>query len=246
MTKTAIVTGANGGIGSYISNALTVSGWRVIGIDKVFDKGFFSEDNFLMDLEKFGEDDCFHDIQLKRLKECLKDDKLDLLINNAAVQLVKPLEQISRLDFQKVLNINLVSAFLLSRDLVPCLEKARGSIINITSIHANLTKPYFSTYAISKAALTGLTKALAVELGSRVRVNAICPAAIDTEMLRSGFVGNEQNLLRLGKFHPSGEIGSVDNVFEAIQYLAGSKNNFLNGVILNIDGGISSRLHDPQ
>lgn len=244
MTKTAIVTGANGGVGSYICNALTASGWKVIGIDKVFDTKLSNENNFLMDLEQFCEDDCLHDIQLMQLKGCLKNDKLDLLINNAAIQMVRPVEEIGRMDFQKVLNVNLVSAFLLSRDLLPCLEKARGSIINITSIHANLTKPYFSTYAVSKAALTGLTKALAVELGGRVRVNAICPAAIETNMLQSGFAKNFEYLSKLALLHPSKAIGNPNDILHAVNYLSGSSSPFLNGVILNLDGGISSRLHD--
>src|SRR3546814_11034334 len=81
-------------------------------------------------------------------------------------------------------------------------------VLNISSIHARLTKPNFIAYATSKAALSGMTRAMAVELGARVRVNAIEPVAIDTPMLRAGFEGNDAGYEQLRIFHPVKAIGS--------------------------------------
>src|SRR3546814_5507046 len=102
-------------------------------------------------------------------------------------------------------------------------------VLNIRSIHARLTKPGFAAYATSKAALSGLTRAMAVELGSRVRVNAIEPAAIATPMLRAGFADNENGYRQLNDLHPSGNIGSPDELAQLARLLIASDNNFLNG-----------------
>ena len=90
-----------------------------------------------------------------------------------------------------------------------------------------------------------MTRSLAVELGSRVRINAICPAAISTPMLEAGFEGNPQGLEQLAGYHPSGCVGSPEDVAEAALYLAKADGTFLNGAIIGLDGGIASRLHDP-
>jgi NAD(P)-dependent dehydrogenase (short-subunit alcohol dehydrogenase family) len=119
-------------------------------------------------------------------------------------------------------------------------------VINIASIHALLTKPRFSAYATSKSALIGLTRALAVELGGRVRVNAISPAAIATPMLESGFSEDPEGLNRLAAYHPSACIGVPDDVARAALCLAEVKGAFLNGAIVGVDGGIGARLHDPE
>jgi NAD(P)-dependent dehydrogenase (short-subunit alcohol dehydrogenase family) len=118
-------------------------------------------------------------------------------------------------------------------------------VINIASIHAGLTKPGFSAYSTSKSGLVGLTRSLAVELGAKVRVNAISPAAIDTPMLRDGFSENLAGLAELERIHPGGIIGTPTEVAELAFFMARNESKFLNGSIVGLDGGISGRLHDP-
>jgi NAD(P)-dependent dehydrogenase (short-subunit alcohol dehydrogenase family) len=108
-----------------------------------------------------------------------------------------------------------------------------------------LTKPNFSAYATSKSALEGLTRALAVELGSSVRVNAIAPAAIETPMLQAGFEGNPDGLTQLANHHPSGRLGQAGEVAQLAHFIAQFPSRFLNGAVLGLDGGIAARLHDP-
>jgi NAD(P)-dependent dehydrogenase (short-subunit alcohol dehydrogenase family) len=125
------------------------------------------------------------------------------------------------------------------------LEVAAGAVVNIASIHATLTKPEFVAYATSKAALVGMTRDMAVELGKRVRVNAICPGAIDTDMLRAGFEGKEHEFRLLEKAHPTGSIGTPDDVAKLAVFLASPNNAFFTGGVYSIDGAIGARLHDP-
>ena len=95
-------------------------------------------------------------------------------MNNAAVQILAPADAITFDQWRETLDTNLLAPFLLTQALLPELERGRGSVVNVASIHANLTKPGFVAYATSKAALVGLTRSLAVDLGGRVRVNAVC------------------------------------------------------------------------
>jgi NAD(P)-dependent dehydrogenase (short-subunit alcohol dehydrogenase family) len=133
----------------------------------------------------------------------------------------------------------------LTQKLFSLLEKARGSVVNISSIHAKLTKPEFSCYATSKAALLGLTKSMAVELGSKVRINAICPAAVSTPMLLAGFDGQSEAYEILSSMHPVGRIAEPSEVAKLALFLASKDAQFINGSSLELDGGIGSRLHDP-
>ena len=129
--------------------------------------------------------------------------------------------------------------------LLSTLKKNHGSVVNISSIHATLTKPDFSPYAISKSAMDGMTRALAVELGKNVRVNAIAPAAISTPMPEAGFKGRPEAFRQLSEMHPTGEIGKPNDVANLALFLVSEKASFINGSILGMDGGIRGRLHDP-
>ena len=239
-----VISGAEGGIGKALCQAFEEAGYYVIGTD--LERRDVPVDAFVpQDL-----DDLVRSLQLQnemagRLAMVLGDRPLGCLVNNAALQIVRPLEQLSGEDWQRSLNINVLAPFLLTKLLLPRLELAHGSVINIASIHATLTKPEFVAYATSKAALVGLTRSMAVELGSRVRVNAICPAAIDTDMLKAGFVGREREYAQLEAAHPVGRIGTPDEVANFAVILASARFQFMSGGIYNLDGAISSRLHDP-
>lgn len=133
---------------------------------------------------------------------------------------------------------------LLSQYFIPLLEQEKGVIVNIASIHQQLTKPRFVSYATSKSALVGLTKAMAVDLKDRVRVNAISPAAIETTMLRAGFNNDEAALDILRNLHPVKRIGYPDEVAQLVLFLCSEEAGFISGANFTLDGGISSVLHD--
>jgi NAD(P)-dependent dehydrogenase (short-subunit alcohol dehydrogenase family) len=203
-------------------------------------------DTFLrFDLARLGEEREYLLRALDSVSGAIGNRELRALINNAAVQIVKPIGSLDSQDWRATLSVNLLAPFLLSQALLEKLERGRGSIINIASIHASLTKPGFAAYATSKAALVGLTRSLAVELGSRVRVNAIAPAAVSTRMLQLGLGSDQQLLKALNRTHPMGRIAAAEEVAQAACFLASDKAAFVTGSVFQIDGGIGARLHDP-
>ena len=101
------------------------------------------------------------------------------------------------------MRINLLAPVAINKSLFDLVRRGNGSIVHIGSIHSQLTKHDFSAYAASKAALASLTRSMAIELGSEVRVNAIDPAAILTPMLQSGFADDEASFSRLASLHPA-------------------------------------------
>ena len=149
-------------------------------------------------------------------------------------------------DWHDTLDVNLLAPFLLTQALLNNLERGNGSVVNISSVHARATKPGFVCYATSKAALAGLTRALAVDLGSRVRVNSINPAAVITPMLLEGFKGRDDQYAELAKMHPLGRIAEPSEIAQMAVFLASNKASFISGTAFNVDGGILSRLHDPE
>ncbi len=152
---------------------------------------------------------------------------------------------LTRDDWQRTLNVNLLAPFFLTQALVGVLAEAGGSVVNISSIHASLTKRQFVAYATSKAALSAMTRSMCLELGQRFRVNAIEPAAIETEMLKKGLVPIEGAYETLKDYHPAGRIGCPNEVARATVWLCSDESDFINGACVQIDGGISNILHDP-
>ncbi len=244
--QTVLITGANGGIGQALCSIFQEAGWQVIASDQNETNRSAANTYISMDLSRFCSDTTYQTEMTLHLQNIIDETSLDTLINNAATQRLAPVEQLSSDDWHATMDVNLIAPFLLTQTLLSHLQRNRGSVINIASIHAQLTKPLFTAYATSKAALIGLTRSLAVELGSRVRVNAICPAAITTPMLKESFKDNPSVLEQLAQFHPSGCIGTPEEVAQAALYLAEAKGTFLNGTVIGLDGGVASRLHDPD
>jgi NAD(P)-dependent dehydrogenase (short-subunit alcohol dehydrogenase family) len=246
MNKSVVVTGAAGGIGEALCAAFAQTGYFVVGVDvrplpRVTDNVVFVE----IDLDRICQDRDYRHDSLHRLRIAAGARPIGALVNNAAAQVVKPTAELTVDDWSRTLNVNTLAPFLLTQALLPELEAARGAVVNVSSIHATLTKPDFVAYATSKAALNGLTRSLAVDLGGRVRVNAICPAAIATPMLIAGFAGREAELRQLGQMHPAGRIGEPSEVAALALFLVSDAALFITGATYAVDGGMGGRLHDP-
>lgn len=244
--RAAIITGAAGGIGRALCQAFSEAGYYVIASDREAPGKAVQDFAYVpADLDRFCADAHAREDALMRIRDALTARELAVLINNAALQIVKPAEHLTAEDWSRTFNVNLVAPFLLTQALLPELEAAKGCVINIGSIHAALTKPGFAAYATSKSALGGLTRSLAVELGRRIRVNAINPAAIATPMLLEGFAGKDLALAELEDMHPVGRIGEPREVAALALFLASDAARFINGAEIGLDGGIGARLHDP-
>lgn len=239
----ALVTGAAGGIGRAICEVFLETGYRVIGVDcQKTEKSPYEVIHF--DVSRMNQQDAVSESFCCRFEE-LAEGYLDVLVNNAAVQIVKPIQTISAADWDVTLATNLLAPFWLVQRFLPMLRSAKGNVLNIASIHSTVTKPEFAVYSTSKAALVALTRSLAIDLAPEVRVNAVVPAATDTLMLRTGFGDNVNKLKELGDYHPMGRIAQPEEVAQVALFLASSRASFMTGAVVNIDGGISACLHDP-
>lgn len=242
--KTALITGALGGIGQALCSEFQKAGYYVIGTDR--HEGACECDAFInVDIRKIYTDADVREKLFKDIRAVTGEHGLRVLVNNAATQVLNRAADVKVGDWDDTLQTNLVAPFLLIQGLLPDLEKAKGSVVNIASIHAVATKPGFICYATSKAALVGMTRALAVDLGPRVRVNAINPAATATPMLLAGFEGKSAEFDELAKKHPLERIAQPWEVAKTAIFLASADAAFITGAVLHIDGGIGGRLHDP-
>lgn len=245
-----LVTGACGGLGRSLVERFHCGGYSVLALDVQPPQHALPGHFLPCDLRRVATDPAAMDELVHRVSKHAEGNPLAGLINNAAVQMLGPAESLDRTAWNESLQVNLLAPFFLTQALLPLLEgtthRPCGSVVNISSIHAHLTKPGFAAYATTKAALSGMTRALAVDLGGRVRVNAIEPAAIDTPMLREGFAGLAPCAMdELCACHPSGCIGTPQEFAELAFWLVDGP-GFVHGSCISLDGGIRARLHDPQ
>lgn len=245
--QAVLVTGCNGGIGSAIAQHFSASGYCVLGIDRQQEGAGVVNHYFQLDLADLVDSKSLQEQLVSKVAALIQQESLVLkaIINNAALQILGSVSVLVIADFLLTQKVNVAAPLLLTQLFVKELELKNGSVINIGSIHAELTKPEFVSYATSKAALRGLTQAMAVDLQGKVRVNCIEPAAIATDMLVDGFKNDPDKLAELNACHPSQAIGKPEDVAELCFFLVNSSLIFLNGSCIGMNGAISSRLHDP-
>jgi len=242
MQKKVFITGVLGGIGEGLAKAFKEDGYYVIGVDIRKNATPHCDKFITFDIEKYTVSVAYR----KKMNTLFTTEikTLDVLVNNAAVQLLGAVNEITIEDWNHTLRVNLTGPLLLSQFFAPNLVKTKGCIINVASIHHQQTKKRFVAYATSKSALVGLTKAMSVDFEGKVRVNAISPAAIDTPMLHQGFGNNKKMVEKLNSIHPSQRIGKPQEVAKLALLLAKDELGFINGANIEIDGGISNVLKD--
>ncbi|MEX0594955.1 MAG: SDR family oxidoreductase [Candidatus Paceibacterota bacterium] len=242
--KSVLITGILGGIGLETARKYHRRGWFVIGIDnRDCDKSLIKTV-----IDKYCQIDLSNQDEIKsKMKDLLDhfDHKLTTVIHTAALQVNSSLNETTTDDWDRVMNVNLKSIWIISQLVHSHLKQTQGSMIIINSIHAFASSVNVGAYAISKAALLGLVRNLAIEWGSdRIRVNGIAPGAIETPMLMDGLGrrGNnpqlELNILK--KRHIMGSIGSPSDIAKLIYFTGKSK--FMTGETIIIDGGVSQIL----
>jgi NAD(P)-dependent dehydrogenase (short-subunit alcohol dehydrogenase family) len=237
-----LVTGAAGGIGSALVAAFEASGWDVVGTDRV---PAAREAHVVGEIGVLAQPESDAARQLVDALRARTGGRLRAVVNNAAYQVVRESAALTAVDWQQTLDVNLLAPFWLTMAMREELERNAGSMLAISSIHERLTKPGFVAYATSKAALSGMVRAMAVDLGGRIRCNAICPAAIATPMLRAGFDGRPEAYRQLEAHHPSGRIGLPEEVARTAVFMCSDEAAFMNGACVELSGGIAARLHDP-
>lgn len=243
----AIITGANGGIGKALVKCFAANNYHVIATDITpAQETFDNVVNLTIDLEQIALKESAADDFARQVTQITKGEGPTALVNNAAVQCLGSCSEITREDWLHSFNVNLFAPFFVSQLFLSSLSKNRGAIVNFSSIHAIQTKRNFVTYATTKAALSSLTRNMAVDIGNAVRINAIEPAAVSTEMLKAGFIGKEEKYKLLEAFHPIARIATPEEVAEVALFLCSEKSSFIHGACINATGGIHGCLSDPE
>lgn len=241
-----LVTGVGGGIGAAIARAFKQAGWCVAGVDQrnsatSADLDLFMTANIAMERENR---DVFDQLEARL-------GRLDALVNNAAIQIVRPLVDTSPDEWDAVMAINLRAVYLAIRNAHPLLRRRGGAIVNIGSVHSVATSGGIAAYATSKGGLIVLTRVAAIELAADgIRVNAVLPGAVDTSMLHAGLTRGgstdsdaEEGIRALGRRHVLGRVGRPDEIAQAVLFLADpNTSSFIVGQALVVDGGATARL----
>ena len=239
MEKVAIVTGASRGIGREIAKKLAEKGIKVVAN---YNKSEEKAKELKEELKNQGIDiDIFKaDVSIREEAKNLvtyvleKYKKIDILINNAGIAGFKEFTKISDTDWNKMINTNLNSVFIMSQEVLNnMIHNKNGCIINISSIWGMVGSSCEVHYSTAKAGINGMTKALAKELGpSNIRVNAIAPGVIDTDM---NIDLSKEELKDLENETPLGRIGNPQDIAKCVNWLVDDE--FTTGQIISINGG---------
>jgi len=251
----AVVTGASRGIGAAIAQRLGADGFGIVmvatsaaGCEPVRAK--LAAAGIPVDVR---ECDLADRTALDRLTAGLVADHpaISALVNCAGIVRVGAVETFTGRDWDDVVEINLRAVFELSRALVPCLARAAtdrpagASIVNVSSVMGLLATPGVISYIATKGAVDHLTRGLAVELGQRrIRVNAICPGFIRTDMFASSHPQERQDAL--ARAHPLGRVGESDEVAGVVSFLCSPDAAFVSGAVIPVDGGLTANLAIPR
>ncbi|XP_069337924.1 carbonyl reductase [NADPH] 2-like isoform X2 [Eulemur rufifrons] len=231
----ALVTGAGKGIGRETVKALHASGARVVAVSRTGD------DLVSLSQECPGIEPVCVDLgNWEATEQALGSvGTVDLLVNNAAVALSQPFLEVTKEAFDRSFNVNLRSVFQVSQIVVRGMinRRAPGSIVNVSSIAAQVTFPNLVTYSSTKGAMTVLTKAMAMELGPhKIRVNSVNPTVVPTAMARKVWSDPEVSR-KLKERHPLRKFAEVDDVVNSILFLLSDHSASTSGASIFVDAG---------
>ena len=247
--KVAIVTGAAQGLGEASARRFALAGARVAGVDLQRDKG----EAVAADINAQGGNAKFFHCDLTNtpaVKVCVESidaefGRIDALYNNAGVSIAGTVETLAEDDWDLMFNINVKAKYIVSRHVIPVMRRGgSGSIIHQSSESGITGSPYHPGYCASMGAVVNFTRAMALtHAPDKIRVNAICPGTIPTEVLQK-FLDTVENPVavmdELKRDHPLG-LGETIDIANAALFLASDESKYVTGAILAVDGGYSAR-----
>jgi NAD(P)-dependent dehydrogenase (short-subunit alcohol dehydrogenase family) len=240
--RTAIITGGGSGIGLAIAGRFVKADIRTIIIGRDTHKLAAAQ-------QQLG-DNCYpvtHDLNdLPSLPGLVRQiisrfGQIDILVNNAGINMKKDFQDVTDEEFDDILHTNVKTVFALSREVVKTmLPRRKGNIINISSMASQYGIPKVIAYTASKAAIEGMTRAMAVELSPEgIHVNCIAPGFIATDMSAKALNGDPERKKKVFARTPLGRLGDPGEIGDAALFLASDQASYLTGVILPVDGGNS-------
>jgi len=243
--KVILITGAGGGLGSEMAKVLSKHGAKVWLLDLDAEKGQAATDEILsaggdawfVNMDVTSEEDWSNAVKLA-VDTC---GRLDVLVNNAGINIRKPVEEMNIDEWCTMMKVNTGSTFLGCKYAIPVMRKqGGGAIINTSSVCGLIGHKYTpEAYTASKGAVTLLTKAIASRYAKDgIRCNSIHPSTVDTPFVQVLFQDPQRKAERLGEV-PLGRLASTLDVANAVLYLASEEAGFINGVALPIDGGVT-------
>ena len=244
--KVALVTGATSGIGRATALALAAAGAKVVLSGRREPEGLAA----VAEIENVGGTAAFFRADASKESEvaALVDftvrtyGRLDLAFNNAGIEHAGPTADITEADYRRVFDLNVWGVLAALKHEIPAmLKNGGGSIVNTTSALGHIGMPGVQIYTGSKHAVEGITKAVALEYARQgIRVNAVAPAAIETEMF-DRFADAPEKRDYMANMHPVGRVGRPDDIARGVLYLLDPANTFVTGTSLLIDGGFTAQ-----
>jgi meso-butanediol dehydrogenase/(S,S)-butanediol dehydrogenase/diacetyl reductase len=244
--KTAFVTGGTGGIGSAICERFAREGAQVIAAD-LAQAGELPEQVEFLAYDVTDESVCQQ--SFAALAE--RWQRLDILVNAAAIEIEKTIEDTTLEEWNHIFAINVTGMFLTSKYALPLIRKSEAaSIINFGSYDGYIADPGLAAYCATKGAVHALTRAMACDHGPEgIRVNAICPGYVDTPMLQSFFgeSGDIESLKQAVRdVHPTRRYGTPEDIANLVNWLASDEARYASGQLWVIDGGLSAQVQQMK
>ena len=245
--QVALVTGGAAGIGRATALAFAREGLKVVvsDVDAAGGEGTVEQIRAAGGEALFIRCDVTRDAEVRALLEGLVKayGRLDYAFNNAGIEIEKgKLADGSESEFDAIMGVNVKGVWLCMKHEIPLmLAQGGGAIVNTASIAGLGAAPKMSIYAASKHAVIGLTRSAAVEYAKKkIRVNAVCPAVIDTDMFRRAAQADPRKAEFAMAVHPVGRIGKVEEIAAAVLYLCSDAAGFTTGIALPVDGGATA------
>jgi len=251
--RVAIVTGTSRGIGRAIARVFAREGAIVVGVDVLEEAGLAAASEIVAEggAMRFMAADVSNESDVRAVVEAVlaEHGRVDVMVNNAAIQKEARLVDVTVTDFHRVVDVNLLGCLLFCRAVLPAMvERRSGVIVNMSSLNALVADPLLPVYGATKAGIIALTQNIAITHGpDGIRANAICPGDVDTELNQAFFEAHPDPVefrRRVEREYPLRRIASPDEIARVALFLASDDASFISGSQVVVDGALMARIYE--